>query len=52
MYLRCPKCGFAFGYFGPDDLAKEEMIEIKTCPCGTLMEETKELEAFELKERT
>ena len=45
MYLKCPNCGFSFGYFGPKDLPDDEMTEIKTCPCGALMEETEELYA-------
>ena len=45
MYLKCPNCGFSFGYLGPKDLPDDEMTEIKTCPCGALMEETEELYA-------
>lgn len=40
MNLRCPNCGFAFGVICPDDISKDELQEIMTCPCGTMMEKT------------
>lgn len=40
MNLLCPKCGFAFGALVPDNLSKEEVEEIMTCPCGTMMIKT------------
>ena len=46
MNLRCPKCGFAFGADIPDDTSKEEIKEIKECPCGAMMEETDRLYAM------
>jgi len=50
MYLLCPNCGFAFGFWGPDDIQEDELTEIKTCPCGTLMEETETLYGNQVKE--
>lgn len=50
MYLKCPNCGFSFGFFGTEDLTEEEITEIKTCPCGTMMVETEYLEANVLEE--
>ena len=40
MNLRCPNCGFSFGADIPDDETEGNIIEIKTCPCGTMMVET------------
>ena len=37
--LKCPKCGFSFGIGYPDDLTKEEEMELMTCPCGTIMDD-------------
>lgn len=43
-YLKCPKCGFAFGMFIDEkDLTEEEIKDLMTCPCGTMMEETETL---------
>lgn len=50
MFLKCPKCGFSFGIFWPEDLSEEEITDLKTCPCGALMEETEELYANVLSE--
>lgn len=50
MNLVCPNCGFAFGFWGPDDIPEDELTEIKTCPCGTLMEETETLYGNQVKE--
>lgn len=46
MNLKCPNCGFAFGADFPDDETEENIKEIKTCPCGCLMEETEHLEGI------
>lgn len=39
MFLRCPNCGFSFGLFINEE-DDNILTELKTCPCGTLMEET------------
>ena len=44
MNLKCPKCGFAFGFACDDDEPEENILIIKTCICGTIMEETEYLE--------
>lgn len=44
MNLKCPNCGFAFGFACDDDETEENILEIKRCPCGTMMEETENLE--------
>lgn len=36
--LKCKNCGFKFVLFAPDDMTEEEETEIKTCPCGEIME--------------
>ena len=36
--LKCKNCGFKFVLFAPDDMTEEE-TEIKTCPCGEIMEQ-------------
>lgn len=46
--LKCRNCGFAFGVAFPDDLTDEEKTEIRTCPCGTLMDFTDHLEGIVL----
>lgn len=46
MNLLCPRCGFSFGVDVPDDISNEELLEIKTCPCGTLMRKTEKLHAI------
>ena len=52
MNLYCENCGFAFGADIPDDETEENIKEIKTCPCGTLMTETEQLHGlyFEMDE--
>ena len=46
--LKCSNCGFAFRL---DTTAtdEEELKELMTCPCGTLMEKTDELEPIVMK---
>lgn len=45
--LKCPNCGFAMGMIVDDDeLTEADIIDLMTCPCGTLMEETETLEAI------
>ena len=46
MFLRCPKCGFSFGLFTDEEDA-EIITELKTCPCGSMMEETDSLHAVD-----
>lgn len=46
--LKCRNCGFAFGVAFPDDLTDEEKTEVRTCPCGTLMDFTDHLEGIVL----
>lgn len=46
--LKCRSCGFAFGASFPDDETEENKIEIRTCPCGTLMDITEHLEGIVL----
>ena len=43
MNLLCPKCGFAFGVGFPDDEPEENVTEIMTCPCGSMMEQVDSL---------
>lgn len=50
LKLRFPHCGFNFMVGCPDDLSEEELLEIKSCPCGALMQETEELYANVLSE--
>ena len=42
--LKCKKCGFKFILFAPDDMTEEEETEIKTCPCGEMMEQDNTLD--------
>ena len=46
--LKCRNCGFAFWASFPDDETEENKIEIRTCPCGTLMDITEHLEGIVL----
>ena len=48
MNLKCPNCGFAFR-LDTRTKDKEELKELMTCPCGTLMENTDELEPIVMK---
>ena len=37
---KCPKCGFEFTLlFDPDLESEANLAEIRTCPCGTEMDE-------------
>lgn len=44
MNLKCPNCGFAFGFACDDDEPEENILEIKRCHCGTMMKEIENLE--------
>lgn len=36
--LKCPECGFEFHAFFSEDEPEEIKKEIKTCPCGCVMD--------------
>ena len=44
LKLRCQRCGFNFMIGCPNDLSEEELLDLKTCPCGALMIDENERE--------